>query len=94
MNCHHLARSDFDVEVIPLVRNLEYFRPRKPVDPQPVSVDKQATCTHSQHNLYSLRVLETTHTKHNSLSGVDAEISNSNSLHIFIITHNLFAISG
>lgn len=75
--CYHLAGSDFDVEVIPLVRNLEYFRPSKPVDPQPVSVDKKATCTNSQHNLYSLGVLERTHTKDNSWSGVAAPIRNT-----------------
>lgn len=69
---NYLAWPDFDVEVIPLVRNLEYFRPSKPVDAQPVSVDEQATGTNSQHDLNSLRVLETTHTKHKSASGVNA----------------------
>lgn len=59
----HLARTNFDVEVVPLVRDLEDFRPCKPVDPQPVSVDEQATCTNSQHDLHTLRVLEATHNK-------------------------------
>lgn len=38
----HLSRSDFDVEVIPLVRDLEDFGPSKPVDAQSVSVDEEA----------------------------------------------------
>lgn len=65
----HLARPDFDVEVVPLVRDLEDLRPCKSVDPQPVSVDEQATRTNSQHDLYTLRVLAThTHTHKNCLS--------------------------
>lgn len=97
--CHHLARSDFDVEVIPLVRNLEYFRPSKPVDPQPVSVDEQAACTNSQHNLYSFRVLETTYTKNKSLSGqglmhkLVKQIKNNYDIYIYV-TNKLFGISG
>lgn len=64
-NCHcaHLAGTDFDVEVVPLVGDLEDFGPSEPVDPQSVSVDEQATCTNSQHDLYTLRVMDTTHTK-------------------------------
>lgn len=75
---NYLAWPDFDVEVIPLVRNLEYFRPSKPVDPQPVSVDKQAARANSQHDLNSLRVLQKTHTKHKSASGVNAQMSKTN----------------
>lgn len=58
----HLAGPDFDVEVVPLVGDLEDFWPGKPVDPQPVSVDEEATCTNSQHDLHTLRVLWTSHT--------------------------------
>lgn len=43
----HLAGSDFDVEIVPLVGDLEDFGPSKPVDPQPVSVNEEATCTNS-----------------------------------------------
>lgn len=42
-----LAGTDFDVEVVPLVGYLENFRPREPIDSEPVSVDKQASCTYS-----------------------------------------------
>lgn len=66
-NCFrsHLAGPDFDVKVVPLVGDLEDFGPSEPVDPQPVSVDEQATCTNSQHDLHTLRVLGTTHTSRN-----------------------------
>lgn len=90
---NYLARPDFDVEVIPLVRNLEYFRPSKPVDPQPVSVDKQAARANSQHDLNSLRVLQKTHTKHKSASGVNAQMSKTNKFLLYT-TKNLFALSG
>lgn len=61
----HLAGPDFDVEVVPLVGDLEDFGPSESVDPQPVSVDEQATCTNSQHDLHALRVLGTTHVRNN-----------------------------
>lgn len=57
----HLAGSDFDVEVVPLVGDLEDFGPSESVDPQPVSVDEQAAGTDSQHDLYALRVLQKQH---------------------------------
>lgn len=56
----HLSRSDLDVEVVPLVGDLEDLWPREPVDPEPVSVDQQATTAHSQHDGHTLRVLHTT----------------------------------
>lgn len=61
----HLTRTNFDVEVVPLVGYLEDLRPRESVDPQPVSVDEQATCTDAQHDLHTLRILQTTHTHQN-----------------------------
>lgn len=61
--CLYLAGPDFDVEVIPLVGDFEDFGPSKSVDPQPVPVDEQATRTNSQHDLHTLRVLETTQTR-------------------------------
>ena len=41
----HLPRPDLDVEVTPLVGDLENFGPGEAVDPQPVPVDKQAIGT-------------------------------------------------
>lgn len=37
-----LAGPDLDVEIVPLVGDLENLGPREPVDPEPVSVDRQA----------------------------------------------------
>ena len=67
--CSYLAGPDFDVEVIPFVGDFKDFGPSKPVDPQPVSVDEQATWTNSQHDLHALRVLETTHSKEIAKTG-------------------------
>lgn len=53
----YLSWSDLDVEVAPLVGDLEYFRPCKAVDPQAVSVDEQTVCTDTQHDVNPLRVL-------------------------------------
>lgn len=53
----HLSRSNFDVEVIPLVGDLEDFGPSEPVDAQTVAVDEEARGTHSQHDLHPLRIL-------------------------------------
>lgn len=43
----YLSRSDFDVEVASLVGYFEDFGPGESVDAQPVSVDQEATGTHS-----------------------------------------------
>lgn len=56
----HLSGSDLDVEVVPLVGDLEDLWPREPVDPEPVSVDQQTTAAHAQHDGHTLRVLHTT----------------------------------
>lgn len=56
----HLSRSDLDVEVVPLVGDLEDLRPGEPVDPEPVSVDQQPAAAHAQHDGHALRVLHTT----------------------------------
>lgn len=61
----HLSGPNLDVEVVPLVGDLEDFGPGEAVDPQPVSVDEQAACTHAQHYLHTLRVLQETHTPRN-----------------------------
>lgn len=58
----HLSRPNLDVKVVPLVGDLEDFGPGEAVDPQPVSVDEQAACTHAQHYLHTLGVLWETHT--------------------------------
>lgn len=50
----HLSRSDLDVEVVPLVGDLEDLWPGEPVDPEPVSVDQQATAAHPQHDGHTL----------------------------------------
>lgn len=55
----HLSRPDLDVEVVPLVGDLEDLWPGEPVDPQPVSVDQQAAAAHAQHDGHALRVLHT-----------------------------------
>ena len=57
----HLSGSDLNVEVASLVGDLEDFGPGEPVDPQPVSVDEEATCANAQHDLHTLRVLQTSH---------------------------------
>lgn len=53
----YLSWSDLDVEVAPLVGDLEYLRPCEAVDSQAVSVDEQTVCTDTQHDVNPLRVL-------------------------------------
>lgn len=53
----YLSWSDLDVEVAPLVGDLEYFGPGEAVDPQAVPVDEQTVCAHAQHDVNPLRVL-------------------------------------
>lgn len=57
----HLSRPDLDVEVVPLVGDLEYFGPGEAIDAQFISVDEQAAGTNPQHDLHSLRILTETH---------------------------------
>lgn len=54
----YLSRSHFNVEIIPLVRNFQDFRPGKPIYPQPVSIDEQPAGTHSNHDVNTFRVLQ------------------------------------
>lgn len=53
----YLSWPDLDVEVAPLVGDLEYFGPGEAVDPQAVPVDEQTVCAHAQHDVDPLRVL-------------------------------------
>lgn len=53
----NLSGSDFNVKVVPLVWNLEDFRPSKSVYPQPVFVHQEPVGTHAQHDVHPLRVL-------------------------------------
>lgn len=53
----YLSWSNLDVEVAPLVGDLEYFGPCEAVYPQAVPVDEQAVCTDTQHDVNPLRVL-------------------------------------
>lgn len=53
----HLSGSDLYVEVVPLVRNLEYFRPSKTVYPKSVFVDQEAIGTHTEHDVHTFRIL-------------------------------------
>lgn len=47
----YLSRADFDVEVASFVWDLENFGPGKAIDPETISVDEQAVCTHTKHDL-------------------------------------------
>ena len=61
----HLSRPDLDVEVVPLVGDLEDLGPGEAVDAQSVTVDEETGGAHAQHNLHSLRILrrETRHSQ-------------------------------
>lgn len=50
----NLSRSDLDVEVVPLVRNLEDFGPSKTVYPESVFVDQEPVGTHAEHDVHTL----------------------------------------
>lgn len=50
----HLPRADFDVEVAPLVGNLEDLGPGEAIDAQPVPVDEEAIGTDAQHDVNTL----------------------------------------
>lgn len=53
----HLSGTDLDIEVTPLVRDLEDLGPGKAVDSQPITVDEQAIGTNAKHDVDALRVL-------------------------------------
>lgn len=57
MNQAHLPRPDLDVEVTPLIGDLENLGPGKAVDSQAVPVDEQAIGTDTKHDIDALRVL-------------------------------------
>ena len=66
----YLSGADLDVEVVPLVGDLEDLGPGKAVDPQAVLVDQQPAGTHTQHDVHALRVLPThTHTQQAETQG-------------------------
>lgn len=54
----HLTRADLDVEVAPLVGNLEDLGPGEAVDPQSVPVDEEAVGTDTQHDIDAFGVLQ------------------------------------
>lgn len=53
----HLSWSDLNVEVVPLVRNLEDLGPSEAVDPEPVFVNQEPVGAHAQHDVHAIRVL-------------------------------------
>lgn len=54
----NLSGSDLNVKVVPLVWNLEDFRPSKSVYPESVFVHQEPVGTHAQHDVHPLRVLQ------------------------------------
>lgn len=52
--CIYFSWADLDIEVAPLVGDLEDFWPGEAVDPQTVSVDQQAIGAHTQHYVNTL----------------------------------------
>lgn len=57
----YLSWSDLDVEVVPLVRNLEYFGPSKTIYPKSVFVNQESVGAHTKHDVYTLRILKQSH---------------------------------
>lgn len=53
----YLSGSYLDIEVAPLVGDLEDLWPGKAVDPQPVAVDEQAVGADTQHDVDAFRIL-------------------------------------
>ena len=51
------GRSDFDVEVLFLVGELEYERPRELIDTNVVTIDKDTTAADANTDVYQLCVL-------------------------------------
>lgn len=54
----YLSRSYLDVEVAPLIGDLEDLWPGKAVDPQPIAVNQQAVGTDTQHYVNPFRILQ------------------------------------
>lgn len=54
----YLSRSYLNVEVAPLVGDLEDLWPGKAVDPQPIAVNQQAVGTDTQHYVNPFRILQ------------------------------------
>lgn len=54
----YLSRSYLDVEVAPLIGDLEDLWPGKAVDPQPITVNQQAIGTDTQHYVNPFRILQ------------------------------------
>lgn len=54
LNSSHLSWSDFNVKVVPFVRNLDNLWPGESIDPQSVSVHQKAATAHAQHNGHAL----------------------------------------
>lgn len=54
----NLSGSDLNVKVVPLVWNLEDFRPSKSVYPESVFVHQEPVGTHAQHDVHTLRILQ------------------------------------
>ena len=50
--------SNFDVEVLFLVGELEYEWPRELIDTNVITVDKYTTAAHADTDVYQLRVLQ------------------------------------
>lgn len=68
----HLPRPDLDVEVTPLVGDLEDLGPGKTVDSQTIPVDEQAVGTDTQHDIDPLRVLHKERARDGSPSQAEA----------------------
>lgn len=64
----NLSRSDLNVKVVPLVWNLEDFRPSKSVYPESVFVHQEPVGTHAQHDVHTLRVLQELNTRPYAIS--------------------------
>lgn len=56
----YLSRSYLNVEVAPLVGDLEDLWPGEAVDPQPIAVNQQAVGTDTQHYVDPFRILQPT----------------------------------
>lgn len=54
----YLSRSYLDVEVAPLIGDLEDLWPCEAVDPQPVTVNEQTVGANAQHYLNPFRILQ------------------------------------
>lgn len=57
LNLIYFSWTYLDVEVAPLVRDLEDLWPGEAIDPQTVPVDEQPVGTHTEHDVNSLGIL-------------------------------------